>query len=263
MNAPDRIHVYGLVPPDAVEAVGAALDGVAAVEPQTAVRCVLAGPCGVIASASSLDKIPRRRRTMLAHTRVLEAAMGHATVLPMRFGVLAESTPALALALEGRAAELDGLFARMAGACEFGLRISWPREHALAALVAESPDIRSRRDRLAQLGAAGHYERIAFGQHVAEQLDRRRKRAQDQTLALLREQARDHVLLAPEEDVETLRAAFLIDAEGEAAFLDAATAAARAFDFAPGAEPQIRFIGPAPIYNFVSLSIDVPELEKV
>ena len=213
-------YLYGLLAPPArgtLAQMQAAAAGVtslggpvalSAVEGMLLVHC----PC-------DLAEISQTRRNMLAHTRMLEALMPLATCLPVRFGVIAQDLAEVARMIHERRAELVGHAQRLLDHVEIGLRVRFPRDRALAQLMAETPDFVAERDRLMGQGAGAHFARADFGRRLAEALDARRTRDQKRLLAALRPHVRDHVLRAPEEDVEVLRAEFLIPAAGVDAFV--------------------------------------------
>ncbi|WP_444429582.1 GvpL/GvpF family gas vesicle protein [Rhodobacter capsulatus] len=212
-------YLYGLLAPPArgtLAQMQAAAAGVtslggpvalSAVEGMLLVHC----PC-------DLAEISQTRRNMLAHTRMLEALMPLATCLPVRFGVIAQDLAEVARMIHERRAELVGHAQRLLDHVEIGLRVRFPRDRALAQLMAETPDFVAERDRLMGQGAGAHFARADFGRRLAEALDARRTRDQKRLLAALRPHVRDHVLRAPEEDVEVLRAEFLIPAAGSTPF---------------------------------------------
>jgi hypothetical protein len=213
------------------------------------------GDLAVLAGEHDGSELRRARRHMLAHLKVLEAAMAAGPILPMRFGVIAASPEEIVAVIAPRADELRALLDKLEGCAEFGLRVSWPREAAMAALARARPDLVERRMALSAAGGADRNALIALGQAVADALEDRRKAAERALVATLRPLAADHVLRAPEDDVEALRAEFLVPLSKEESFAKAAEAAAAALDFAGGAAPTIRIVGPAPAYNFVSLHL--------
>lgn len=253
------IYLYGIADAPA-ERVAKSIEGHAGISgaPPLALVC---GGHTVIVTPHDGSEILRTRRRMLAHTRVLEAATAEATVLPMRFGLVAECEEALAGLIEAHAPAIATQFARIAGHAEVGLRISFPREAALRALLAAEPAIAAERDRLAGRGAEAHFARIDLGRKVAEALERRRTAAQRRLLADLPAEAADHVLRAPESDVEVLRAECLLRNGGGDALAERMLDCARACGFAPGAEPEIRLVGPVPPFHFVDLALTPPGAE--
>ncbi len=208
------------------------------------------------------EEILPKRRLMLAHTKVLETLMGQGTLLPARFGLLADSDAAVDQLIGQRKAQILAAFDRVRGCVELGIRICFDRDVALLAALSDSPDLIRRRDALARRGAEAHFERAEFGRSLAEHLDRRRGTAQKRLLDALRPHHQAHVLRAPEDDVEVLRAEFLVKQDEQAQFINAVEAATAQCTFAPGDEPRIQVIGPVPMYNFVRLSLNVKKTEE-
>lgn len=208
------------------------------------------------------NEVLPKRRLMLAHTRVLEMLMELGTLLPARFGLLADNQAELEALVQQRSSEITETFDRVRGCVELGIRISYDRQSALQATMTGQRDLISRRDRLANRGPEAHFERAEFGRAIAEHLDRRRGSAQKALINTLSAICKSHVLRAPEEDVEVLRAEFLIEQDRQADFVAAVDRAASECDFAPGAEPKIQVVGPVPVYNFVRLSLDRSRSEE-
>ncbi len=222
------------------------------------VTVVPAGALAALIGPVDGGEIRRTRRNMLAHLKVLEGAMRAGPLLPMRFGMVAPDAEAVARRVAWREAELTALLARHDGVAEFGLRVSFPREIALAATIAARPDLVRRRDALRSAGPDSRMALAEVGRSVAEALDDARKQAERALMAALRPLARDAVVRTPESDVEALRAEFLLPPGEADAFATEAARLAAALPFAPGAAPEIRLVGPAPAYNFVSLVLDEP-----
>lgn len=247
-----RLYAYAIVRPDRA-APPPGVTGIGG----TPVALLPAGPFAVIAGPAPEGEVRRTRRNLLAHVKVLEAALGHGPLLPMRFGVVAAGREALAAHVGRHADALAALLERHDGVAEFGLRITFPREAAMAALAARRPDFAATRARLLREGA-GRLAYADLGRAVAEALDDARKTAERALMALLRPLARDAVLRAPESDVEVLRAEFLLPLGAEDAFAATAAERAAALPFGGGAVPELRLVGPVPAYSFVSLALDAP-----
>ncbi|MEO1678556.1 MAG: GvpL/GvpF family gas vesicle protein [Pseudomonadota bacterium] len=213
------------------------------------------GIAAIIAGGHDGSEILQTRRRMLAHTRVLETAMAYGTVLPMRFGLVAEDMATLSAMLASHAEAIAARFDHLAGQVELGLRVSVPRAAALDAVLAAEPALAAARDRLMGRGAEGHFDRIELGRAVAEALERRRTRAQSALIRELAGAVTDHVLRAPEDDCELLRAECLVPAGAADDLAATVERAAAALDFAPGAEPAIRLVGPVPAFHFVDLAL--------
>lgn len=246
------VYLYALLVADA-ERAAAALDQAAGVTGSPEVHRV--GSVLVVASAHDGSEILQTRRRMLAHTRVLERLLPLGPVLPMRFGLVAESMARVDQLVGARQGDIERAVARVAGKVELGLRISWPREAALAALLASDPALAAARDRLTGRGAEAHFDRIALGRRVAEALDRRRTDTQRRLLAAIAPHCSAHVVKTPEEDVEALRVECLVDAGEQDRLAEIAEDAAAGSGFAPGADPVVRVVGPVAPYHFVALDL--------
>jgi hypothetical protein len=215
------------------------------------------GALALLASAMPDVDVRRTRRNMLAHAKVLESALSDGPVLPMRFGVML-GVAAASAAAAAREAELLGHLARIEGRAEYGLRVSWPQQAAMRALALAHPALAERNRRLQAAGVAGQRALIDLGQEIANTLNDRRQSAQKALLRALVPLADDHVLRAPETDLEALRAEFLLCRSQEGAFLAAVQRAAEGLSFAQG-PPDLRWVGPAPAYNFVNISLDAAQ----
>ena len=252
------IYLYGLIEMDGNIAADVLAEMPATLGPVSAHRL---GEWVMLSSDFAGEEVLPKRRLMLAHTRIVETMMDHGTVLPARFGLLADDLAAVTALIDGRRTQIAAEFMRVRGCVELGVRITYPRDAALQATLQADTSLQKKRDALAGQGAEAHFARAAFGRQMAEQLDRRRGAAQRTVLQTLIPQAKSHVLRAPEEDVEVLRAEFLIQRSAQDGFLAAVEDAANGLSFAPGAEPRVQVIGPVPPYNFVRLSLTAEDTE--
>lgn len=215
----------------------------------------------LIYGPASQGEILPKRRFLLAHARVLEAFNEVGTVLPMRFGMSAPSIQRVNAMLDAEANAITDSFKRLDGAIEIGLRVSFPRQAALTAILTEDSALRAERDRLSRHSRQPHFEAAELGRRLAEALGRRRDRAQKAFLAKLVPNCRDHILRAPEEDSQVIHADVLIDRHAQEDFSNMIEAFARACEFAPNAEPEIRLVGPVPTYSFVRLVLSADIIE--
>lgn len=246
------IYLYGLT-----DAAPAVLADTLADQPglEGPVRTAPVGPWQLVFSDHQTEEVQPKRRLMLTHTRVLERMIPLGTVLPARFGLVAQDVETAVRLITAQGDQVAASFVRVRGCIELGLRIRFDRQTALEATIAADPGLRQKRDALAKEPPGAPFALAAFGEQLAKALDQRRTEAQRQLLKGLAPLARDHVLRAPDVDNEVLRAEFLLAAKDHDSFVAAASAQAEALDFAPGAEPQIEAIGPAPMYHFVQLNL--------
>ncbi len=252
----DELYIYAILkaPVDGMDGTLSALGGVTLGAPRT---LDLAGHT-VVAGSHDGSEILQTRRRMLAHTKVLEAAMALAPLLPMRFGHVVRGTDALEGLIAAHGDAIDATFGRLRDDVEVGLRISFPRAAALDALLESDSVLKHARNRLSGRGADAHFERIELGRAVAEQLDRRRGVAQRALVKAIAPSCSAYVLKAPEEDVEILRLECLVEPAQIEHIAGIAEDAARSTRFAD-ADPQVKVVGPVPPYHFVDLSLTTTE----
>ena len=202
------------------------------------------------------DELLPKRRHLLAHTRVLETVGQDATVLPMRFGMQANSADEFSALASDHVAEIMSTFDRLRGQVELGLRVDFPRDAALDATLDADPALAKVHASLVKLKQAPHFEAAAFGQKLADGLDRRRADTQRILLDHLRPHLTEFAVKAPESDVQVLAIDVLVPATSQTDLAEVLGNAVRAVsDFAPGAEAAIRIIGPVPPFTFVNLTL--------
>lgn len=239
-------YVYGLARADAVGSVEAP----AVLNPETGFSWVIAGDIAALTSVVDTAEIMSTRRNMLAHAKVLETAMAQRAILPMRFGVVADTEAALIAAITPKQDALIAELGRLDGHVEIGVKVTWSRETAMAAVLRDDPALAGERDALqGEDPRATHFARIELGRKVGEALAARRGDAEAAWLNRLTPLAVDHVVHSTEEDLQVLRAAFLVRTDEEGAF----AAAVEAASDDEGPEASVKYVGPAPVYNFVSV----------
>lgn len=129
MSAADALYVYGVVPGDTPPDLFASVDGM----DDGPVRLVGADGLAAIASAVPLAEFDTGaleqnlkdgawlEQKVRAHNRVLSAAVGKATVLPLRFGAIYRGEDHVRTML-GERPELEQQLARLEGRLEFGVK---------------------------------------------------------------------------------------------------------------------------------------------
>ncbi len=246
------IYLYGLVqgPFSPVAAALADTQGL-----QGPIRLIQFNGWTLIYSDHDNQEILPKRRLLLTHAKVLEHVLSLGTVLPARFGLVAETLEQVTALIETRASTIQSEFDKVSGGIELGVRVSFARDAALAATLDANATLSAARDALRSRGPEAHFAMAEFGGKLAEHLDRRRGAAQRKLISALRPLCRDHVLRSPETDAEVLRVEFLIDKTQQETFQTAVATAATELDFAPGCDPAIQIIGPVPMYNFVRLNL--------
>jgi len=215
----------------------------------------------VVVSDSPVKQYESTRKNMMAHERVLEKVMMEFTLLPVRFGTVADSaspTQDIQKLLRNRFEEFSRLLGDMEGKVELGLKPFWRDEKAVfEEIVAENAEIRRLRGSLSQKSPeATHFDRIRLGEMVKEALNRKRAKKAAEILLPLRRIAhsvRENEVLA---DRMIVNAAFLVDRSREPEF----DQAVRELDEQLGQRIAIKYIGPVPPYNFINIVVNWKEL---
>lgn len=246
------IYLYGLLHPDFANAEDISSD--------------LAGVTGAVLTARLPEgilvygphdgaEILAKRRFLLAHARVLETFLQVDTVLPMRFGMIAEDVAEVAGFLNAQSASVAEQMSKLGGLVEVGLRVTFDKDAALEQQLDRWNGLKEERDRLMVQTRGGHFQQAEFGRKLGDALDRHRTDAQHLMVKALGARVRDMVVRAPESDVQVLSADVLIARGTEDALTKEVTDILNDIDFGGGSEPQIKLIGPEPPYNFVRLSL--------
>lgn len=215
----------------------------------------------VIHAAHDGSEILPRRKSLLAHARVLENAMDHGTVLPMRFGMVCDSVAAFAALAARHRADIQAAFDRLSGCVEMGVRVTASETEALNALLDRDTELRTARDRLAEKGRGAHFSKVEFGRALGEAMAARRAAAQKDLVERLRPMARDYLIKAPESDFQVLRGEFLIERERLEEFGQGLEVAVQQLGFVGGSHWDIRMVGPGPAFHFVGLTLDPADAE--
>jgi hypothetical protein len=208
---------------------------------------------GVLVSPSAVKRYRLSRQYTLGHELIIERAMARGTVLPIKFGTVAETEDAIReKVLQARGEDLHQLMAAMDGKVELGLKVVWNQERIYADIVARNADIRSLRDQLAgRPPNEGHYERVRLGEMVEEALTDRRLEDADAIMTRLEPLAVDTRRNDIYGEMMILNAAFLVDKTREAEF----DAEIQALDNEMNNLMTFKYIGPLPPFNFVDLVI--------
>lgn len=237
-------YVYGVMPASAVADVdetgigGRPLYGV-----------VIGDIAALVSEIPELEPVAGREELRI-HARVLEQALEHGTVLPMRFGVVMASEEAVRRdLLERHADELTAQLAELDGLIELRVRAVYEEETLMREVVASSPEIAELRDGLRGRPAdATYFERIRLGELVSEQVQRRSQHDGDEIVAALEPFCRAVRRGDPAHERVALDASFLVDRGQQEDFEQVLEGLGQALEGRLG----FRLIGPLPPHSFVA-----------
>lgn len=207
---------------------------------------------GLVALVSLLpgERLRVRRRDLVRHLGVLEAAFAETTIAPCAFGTALGSEEAVRTELlEARRDELLDLLDRLDGRLQLNVKAAYDEDIVLREILATNPEIRRLSERTRGAGAAAYHDRIRLGELVAAAVAARRDGDARRALDRLSQEAEDVVVEQATSDL-VLRASFLVGRNRAERFDAALEALAREEG------PRLRFesIGPLPPTAFASVA---------
>ena len=186
------------------------------------------------------------RRSMLAHSDVLQAVVAQADVLPMRFGVVMPDAAAVRdELLVAHAEALGAELVACAGAVELAVTVTCRRDDQLRAVLA---DDRSLLQRPTEHDIEA---RIAFGERVAQAVEVLKMDTAAALIEGVRETIVDAAIDEPRHDDMLANVAFLVE-RGRVGDFERALPA-------PVDGRTVRCVGPMPPYHFVELGLELEE----
>ncbi|MDP2727098.1 MAG: GvpL/GvpF family gas vesicle protein [Dehalococcoidia bacterium] len=257
--APSAKYIYCIIPCQEERTFDTAAIG----DPHGVVHTVVYDGLAVVASDSPIANYECTRKNMMAHEKVLERVMQEYTLLPVRFGTVADTASPVEnihRLLRGRCQEFTQILKDMTGKAELGLKAFWRDEKALFEdIVAENPEIKRLRQRLAgKPPEVVRFEGVSLGRMVKEALDRKRGQEAAKLLAPLRplaERVRENDTLA---DRMILNASFLVDMSRGVEF----DQAVNRLDDEYGNRIGFKYVGPTPPYNFVDITVNWEDFKE-
>ncbi|MER8006832.1 GvpL/GvpF family gas vesicle protein [Streptomyces sp. NPDC094149] len=218
------------------------VDGVG--DPPRPVRVLHEGELAAIVSDAPEELRPKRR-DLLAHQRVLDAAGQAGVILPIRFASVSPSDETVMTVLADRADHLLERLRALEGKAEYNLKANHNEEAALQLVVADNDEIRSLAEANRQAGGGSHEDKIRLGEMIAAALQARE--AADAAM-LQRElgPVAEAVSAAPSSTGWLANLSFLIDRDSAGQFLDAVDRLRRQHPHL-----ELRVSGPLPPYSFV------------
>ncbi|MFJ9909737.1 GvpL/GvpF family gas vesicle protein [Streptomyces sp. NPDC101152] len=233
-------YVYGIT--HASHSLSKDVHGVG--DPPEPVRVLRQGQLAAIVSDAPEELRPKRR-DLLAHQRVLDAAGEDGVVLPIRFASVSPDDETVTTVLAERADHLLERLRVLEGKAEYNLKANHNEEAVLRLVVADNDEIRSLAEANRQAGGGSQEDKVRLGEMIAAALQTRE--AADAEL-LQRElgPAAEAVSAAPPSTGWLANLSFLIDRASAAQFLDAVDQLRRQ-------QPhlELRVNGPLPPYSFV------------
>jgi hypothetical protein len=213
-----------------------------------------------VVSDSPVMKYPISRENMMAHQVVMEKVMTDYTVLPVRFGTVAEGTAATTpedrikeRVLKERYVEFQDLLDRMRNKSELGLKVLWKNMDVIfQEIVAENRAIQKLKNRILSKHPFETYdEKVRIGELVQAALEAKKVKESKEILGVLKRLSVDHRINKLFGDRMIMNAAFLIERHREKEFDEQVNRLTATLD----GKIDLKYVGPVPPCNFVEIEI--------
>lgn len=238
--------IYGVVP------AGAELRQLRSGGQTPEVWVVESGGLGAIVGAVPRNDARATRDQALAHSRVLEAAVADAPVVPFRFGMIVPGGDDAVSRdlLDAYHDQLATLLERVQGVVQLTVKVDYREDVLLRDILEAEPEIARLREATHQAPeTAMRNERIRLGELINAAVETRRQRDALDIMQALEPAAAAAVADQLEQEYMVLNAAFLVDRERTQSFADAVDTVAEEHI----GRMHFRLLGPMPAYSFIDL----------
>lgn len=250
MSHPSKKYLYAIAPADAFASSSLSLEGI----DDAALYAVPRGELAVVVSNLERDKLrPRRRHLKAHHTAVNALVRSDIDILPMSFGVLAESTSELRTFLASNQGTLQSQMEALRNCVEIGFRVAWKVDNLFQYFVDHHEGLREARDRYFQGGdrEPTREEKMELGEFFREVLEAKRADYQERVRNHLQPPAEQIHADDCREDTDVMRLACLVKRNHVDAFDEAVHAAAQEFD----EHFLFKYTDPTAPYTFVDVTL--------
>lgn len=216
------------------------------------VYIVTHGDIAAVVSKTSVFIFDPTRENALAHERVIETVMKQYTVIPMSFGTVFRTDDDIREVLKSIYPSLKDVLKQMEGKVEFGLKVTWNRDHVIEELKHDDEEIRRFHQEITRKHLQSTYlARMQLGRMIEKAMAERSARYVREIYEELRDAcvaSRDN---KPIGEKMILNAAFLVRRDREQEFDAAVNRVAQKF----GTWLNFKYTGPWPPYNFVNIRL--------
>jgi hypothetical protein len=210
------------------------------------------GDIAAVVSKTNVYIFDPTRENALAHEHVIESVMKSHTIIPMAFGTVFRTDEDIRQVLKSIYTSLKDVLKQMEGKVEFGLKVSWDRDHIIEELKRDDEEIHRLHAELTKKHLQSTYfARMQLGRMIDKSLSERSSEFVREIYDGLRfacVASRDN---KPIGDKMIMNAAFLILRHREPDFEAAVNKVARKF----GDRLNFKLTGPWPPYNFVNIRL--------
>ena len=216
------------------------------------VYAVTHGDIAAVVSRTAVFIFDPTRENALAHEHVIETVMKTHTIIPMSFGTVFRTDDDIREVLRSIYPSVKDVLKQMSGKVEFGLKVTWDRDHIVDELQREHEEIhRFHLEITRKHLQSTYFARMQLGRMIDKALAEQSAdyvREIYEALRAICVASRDN---KPIGDKMIMNAAFLLEREREAEFDAAVNRIAKKF----GDRLNFKYTGPWPPYNFVNIRL--------
>lgn len=224
-------------------------------------RTVCYRDLAAVISDSPVIKYSICRENTLAHQLVMEKVMKSWTVLPVRFGTIAEGKDGVApeerireKVLKERYGEFKDLLKKMDDKVELGVKALWTNmEVIFGEIVEENKGIKRLKQKIlaAKLPAQTRADTVAVGEMVKSALEAKKDKKGKEILGALKKFSVDFRANKTFGDKMVMNAAFLVGKAQEKQFDEEIDKLEARYD----GRIKLKYVGPIPPCNFVEIVV--------
>ena len=246
-------YIYAIIAAQAPETFGPIGIGGRGDECRTVHHAGLAA----VVSASPSKKFKVSRDNLLAHEKVIEAVMRLHTVLPVRFGTVADNEEKIKLILAREYDRFLELLRNLEGKRELGVKAFFKEEAVFKMILDKYEDIRALKAKIAELPPdKTYYQRSEVGHMVAAALQAEKEARKASILEALTPLALEVKTNGLYGDMMIVNAAFLVEQAREPEFDRKVQELAEQ----DGEAVKYKYVGTVPPFNFVNIEISTEDL---
>jgi len=224
--------------------------------PGSQLYTVCFGDIAAVVSNSPIKKYSARRENMVAHEKAIEEVMKEHTVLPVRFGTIAEDERdegKVKRILQKEHDRFKALLNKMRDKNELNLKAIFREDVIYKDILEKYEDIRVLKEKVAaHQSEKTHFQLMQIGEMVEQALQREKEKHKDQILSILQPLAEEVKANDTYGELMIINAAFLVHKEKEPEFDCDVEGLVDKYD----EKMRFKYVGTLPPFNFVNLVID-------
>lgn len=214
------------------------------------------GKLSAVVSDSEIKEYSISRENTLTHQRIIEEVMKEYDVLPVSFGIVAESEKDVKeKILKSRAKELLNTLEKIKGKIELNLKAVWlDMSNVFQEIVKENKKIQIAKKEVARISGIGRTNfAIEIGKIVAGALEEKKEREAGEILKPLKKIAEDFKENKVQLDQIIFNTAFLVSKEKEKEFDKEVSILGKRYS----GRIKFLYVGRLPPFNFLELRLSI------